>query len=174
RPRWRETARPASEARVMTPKPPTWMPARITTGPQVDQYSPVGTVVRPVTDTAETAVNTASTKGARCPLAGATGRVTRAANTASSVRDMPSLFHHGPCVDGRSSGVPRWLAWGHGDGRRVGSGRARLRLRPDAPDVARAARAHRAARARARAARSRGDRRAARGPRRGAPRGAHP
>src|SRR5690554_1765263 len=204
RPRWRETARPASEARVMTPKPPTWMPARITTCPQVDQYSPVGTVVRPVTDTAETDVNTASTKGARCPLAVATGRESRATNTAmippnavtarragavrarrstksrgpqstaSSVRDMPSLFHHGPCVDGRSSGVPRWLAWGHGDGRRVGSGRARLRLRPDAPDVARAARAHRAARARARVARRCRDRRAARRPGRGAARGAHP
>ena len=37
RPRWRETAKPRIEARVMTPRPPTTMPAAMMACPKGDQ-----------------------------------------------------------------------------------------------------------------------------------------
>jgi hypothetical protein len=54
------------------------MPTRMMAWPKEDQYTPVGTVVRPVTHTAEVAVNRASMNGARSPLAVAAGRLSRA------------------------------------------------------------------------------------------------
>ena len=52
------------DASVMTPRPPTTMPAAMTACPKGDQYDAVSTVVRPVTHTADTAVKSTSTKGA--------------------------------------------------------------------------------------------------------------
>ena len=37
RPRWRDTANPRIDARVMTPRPPTTMPAAMTAWPKGDQ-----------------------------------------------------------------------------------------------------------------------------------------
>ncbi len=61
----------------MTPSPPTLMATRMTTWPKPDQYVAVSTVTSPVTQTADTAVNSASTNGARWPLAVATGSESR-------------------------------------------------------------------------------------------------
>ncbi len=55
--RRRPIRRPSSTrpivARVMIPSPPTWIRSRITTCPNGDQYVPVSTDARPVTQTAE-------------------------------------------------------------------------------------------------------------------------
>ena len=44
----------------MIPNPPTWISARITTCPKPLQYTGVSTMIKPVTHTAEVAVNNAS------------------------------------------------------------------------------------------------------------------
>lgn len=72
-PSCRVTDSARSEEIVTIPRPPTWMPARITTCPAVDQWVAVSTVVRPVTDTAEVAVKTASCRWAGTPEAVAHG-----------------------------------------------------------------------------------------------------
>ena len=64
-PMCRITDRPSSEASVRTPRPPTFIATMITVSPKVDQCVAVSTVVRPVTQTAETAVKSASTRGVR-------------------------------------------------------------------------------------------------------------
>lgn len=75
------------------PSPPTLMASRMIVWPSPDQYVAVSTVVRPVPHTAETAVNSASTSGARAPDAVAAGiesspvnRVMTRANTVSARR----------------------------------------------------------------------------------------
>ena len=61
----REISNPTSDARVMMPKPPTWISARMTTWPKPDQYTGVSTTISPVTHTALVAVNSAVTSGSR-------------------------------------------------------------------------------------------------------------
>ena len=51
-------------AAVTTPRPPTWMSSRITACPKEDQKVAVSCTTRPVTHTAETAVNRLSAKPA--------------------------------------------------------------------------------------------------------------
>ena len=74
-PRCRDTAKARIDASVMTPRPPTTMPAAMTACPKGDQYDAVSTVVRPVTHTADTAVKSTSTKGAGSSEAEAMGNM---------------------------------------------------------------------------------------------------
>ncbi len=53
----------SSEAIERMPRPPIWMATRMITWPAGDQCTAVLTVVRPVTEKAETAVNMASCRG---------------------------------------------------------------------------------------------------------------
>jgi hypothetical protein len=70
---WNETRPPAtrrmSEENVMIPSPPSWMRARITDWPKPLNAVAVSTTTRPVTQTAEVAVNRASMKAMRPPRA---------------------------------------------------------------------------------------------------------
>ena len=75
------TMRASSEARVRVPRPPTKMPTRMTSWPKKDQCTAVDTTVRPVTQTADTAVNMAWCSGVKSPVAEDTGRDSRAVNT---------------------------------------------------------------------------------------------
>ena len=77
-PRWRDTAKPSTDARVMTPRPPTAMASAMTPWPKIDQWVAVSTVVSPVTHTAETAVKKTSTKATGSSSAAAKGRLSRA------------------------------------------------------------------------------------------------
>ena len=63
------------------PRPPTLIATMMITWPSPDQYVAVSTVVRPVTQTADAAVNNASTNGARWPDAVACGRDSSAENS---------------------------------------------------------------------------------------------
>jgi hypothetical protein len=58
-----------SEENVMIPSPPSWMRARMTAWPKPLKAVAVSTTTRPVTQTAEVAVNRASTKAIRPPRA---------------------------------------------------------------------------------------------------------
>ena len=51
---------PTSEAKIMIPRPPSWIMSMIATRPTPLQCVAVSTTVRPVTHTAEVAVNRAS------------------------------------------------------------------------------------------------------------------
>ena len=57
------TMRASSDASVRVPRPPTKMPTRMTSWPKKDQCTAVETTVRPVTQTADTAVNRAWCNG---------------------------------------------------------------------------------------------------------------
>ena len=71
----------------MIPNPPTWISTRITTCPNSDQYAPVSTVTSPVTHTAEVAVNTASSRVERSPVAVAAGNDSSTEPTAIAPRN---------------------------------------------------------------------------------------
>ena len=58
----------------MNPNPPSWISARITTWPKGLQWSAVSTTTRPVTHTADVAVNSASSGWVQSPLAEEIGR----------------------------------------------------------------------------------------------------
>ena len=103
RPMRRDTAMPSSDASVITPRPPIWMATRMTTRPQADQYSPVGTTTRPVTVLAEAAVNSASTNGARCPVAVAHGADRPSVTSAMTSPNTPSASRAGDCRAERST-----------------------------------------------------------------------
>ena len=75
----RDTRSASSVASAMIPMPPIWIRIMITTCPNAVQWSGVFTVVKPVTQSAEVAVNSASTKLALPSSVLATG------NTRSSV-----------------------------------------------------------------------------------------
>ena len=62
----------------MIPRPPTWISSSITTWPNGDQYVPVSTTARPVTQTHEVAVNSADTNGGSSPPAVAKGSISSA------------------------------------------------------------------------------------------------
>jgi hypothetical protein len=62
---------------VMYPSPPTWIKARITPWPKGDQKWGVSTTIRPVTQTAEVAVNRAAIRGGLSPTAVAYGSMRR-------------------------------------------------------------------------------------------------
>ena len=72
-PIWRDTASANIDARVITPRPPMRIPNMITICPNKDQQEAVLTTVRPVTQTAEVEVKTASTRGAGLPVVVAIG-----------------------------------------------------------------------------------------------------
>ena len=59
----------------MNPKPPTWISSRIATWPNGLQCVAVSTTTRPVTHTAEVAVNAASTSGVQVPSADEIGSI---------------------------------------------------------------------------------------------------
>src|SRR5262249_34652359 len=62
--RWPKTRNRAVES-VVIPSPPSWINARITTCPKVENSLPVSRTVRPVTHTALVAVNSASSRPIR-------------------------------------------------------------------------------------------------------------
>ena len=68
-------AKNTRDAMVMKPRPPIWMRTMMTTCPKREKVTPVFTTVRPVTQTAEVAVNRASTKPRLSLSFVATGRV---------------------------------------------------------------------------------------------------
>src|SRR5687767_7061862 len=71
--------RPANQKRNVAdapnPTPPNWIIPRIAAWPNVDQYEPVSTTTRPVTQTAEVAVKRATLNGGDEPLAVETGSI---------------------------------------------------------------------------------------------------
>ena len=69
------TSRSRSVDPVMNPKPPTWISARIAIWPNGLQYVPVSTTTRPVTQTADVAVNSAVTGWVQVPAADEIGSV---------------------------------------------------------------------------------------------------
>ena len=71
----------SSEARVRVPRPPTKMPTRMTSWPKKDQCTAVDTTVRPVTQTADTAVKSAWCRGVTSPVAEDTGSDSKAVKT---------------------------------------------------------------------------------------------
>ena len=79
----------------MTPKPPIWTPRSITPWPNPDQYESVGTVARPVTHTAEVAVNKASANGARCPDEVAIGVLRSPVNTTMTLANTARVSRAG-------------------------------------------------------------------------------
>src|SRR5699024_1759436 len=88
------TDRLSSEATVISPSPPSLIAIMITVRPKVDQWVPVSTVTRPVTQIAETAVNSASVRSVRTPSVVAAGSDSStvnapiiAVNTPSAIRD---------------------------------------------------------------------------------------
>ena len=88
-PSFRETSKPNKLANVRTPMPPTCIPNRMTISPKSDQCSAMFTTVRPVTHTADTAVNKLSASGVICPVRVEMGSDSTAVNTKmSSVKTM--------------------------------------------------------------------------------------
>src|SRR5262249_23551267 len=85
--RWPKTRNRAVES-VVIPSPPSWINARITTCPNVENSFPVSRTVRPVTHTALVAVNSASRKPIRAPAA-ARGRVSSSAPTRMAAANPP-------------------------------------------------------------------------------------
>ena len=74
------TIRASSEASVNVPRPPTKMPIRMISWPKKDQWTAVDTTVRPVTQTAETAVKSAWWIGVKSPVAEAAGSASSPVN----------------------------------------------------------------------------------------------
>ena len=70
-------SRSSSVEPVMNPNPPTWMRPRITNCPKGLQYVAVSTTTRPVTHTADVAVNSAVTGVVHSPDTADSGRVSR-------------------------------------------------------------------------------------------------
>ncbi len=68
RPRRRDTMSPMIDASVSTPIPPICTPSAMKAWPSGVQYVAMSTVARPVTQIAETAVKSASAKGAVSPV----------------------------------------------------------------------------------------------------------
>ena len=77
----RAMSRPSSVAKVMIPIPPTWIMTRMASSPNPDQKVGVSTTTRPVTHTADTAVNSAVTSPAGVPSSVATGSISRTVPT---------------------------------------------------------------------------------------------
>jgi hypothetical protein len=120
RPKRREAASDSKEPRVITPRPPTCTPAKITAWPKSDQYSAVGTVVKPVTQTAEVAVKTASTMFGEYGPARATGRPNRAA-TAKMTKVNAATAKRAGEMWARRSPNPRGRVWLPGVASRMAS-----------------------------------------------------
>ena len=102
RPRRRATRIPSSEAEVIKPNPPAWIPAAITTSPKVDQYDGVSTTTRPVTHTADVAVNSASRNDVSTPRSCDTGSISSSV-TMTIIDANPSMT----TTPGRRSWLPR-------------------------------------------------------------------
>ena len=66
-------------ATVMTPMPPIWMRSMITSCPKGDQVVAVSCSTRPVTQTAEVEVNSASRNGIAWPFRVETGSISSSA-----------------------------------------------------------------------------------------------
>ena len=91
RPRRREISNPTSEARVMMPKPPTWIIAAMATWPKPDQYTGVSTTISPVTHTALVAVNKAVSSGAEPGPSRAIGSINRPVPTATATANAATI-----------------------------------------------------------------------------------
>src|ERR687893_2328495 len=116
----RAMSRPSSVANVMIPMPPAWTNPRITSSPNVDQYVGVFTTSKPVTHTAETAVNTATTKPVDAPVSVVPGSISNtvpiaaamanpATTAAAGLRSNPATGDH--CCSAAIT-TRRRLAWG--------------------------------------------------------------
>jgi hypothetical protein len=103
RPRRRKTSSPRRDASVMIPNPPTWISARITTSPDVDQYDGVSTMTSPVTHTALVEVNRATINGALPSPARDDGSINRAVPTRTASAKATTTTCAGCRNHGRSS-----------------------------------------------------------------------
>src|SRR5215510_341770 len=101
--RWPKTRNRAVES-VVIPSPPSWINARITMCPKVENSLPVSRTVRPVTHTALVAVNSASRRPI-CASADARGRVSSSAPTRMATANPPTSTRVG-CLRSRCRQKP--------------------------------------------------------------------
>ena len=80
----RARSRPIRAAKIMMPSPPSWMSSMMTTCPNGLQNVGVSTTVSPVTQTAEVAVNSASTNDGDSPAAVEIGSISSAVPTSTA------------------------------------------------------------------------------------------
>ena len=80
---------------VINPKPPIWIRQSSTICPKRDQWVKVSTTIRPVTQVALVAVNTAVIKGVDSPFLDAIGSI-KAKEPASIMRKNPRAIICGP------------------------------------------------------------------------------
>ncbi len=85
----------------MIPSPPTWISSSITTWPNGDQYVPVSTTARPVTQTHEVAVKSAVRNGALLSPALANGSTSSAVPIAITVANEYAMSRSGCCAPRR-------------------------------------------------------------------------
>jgi hypothetical protein len=76
---------------VINPKPPTCIKEIITICPKSDQWVYVSYTIRPVTQVADVAVKSASTKGVDSPLLADTGSISKAVPT-NIIKRKPSTM----------------------------------------------------------------------------------
>ena len=79
------------DATVITPRPPTWISARIITCPKYDQYVAVSTTTRPVTHTADVAVKRAVPNDVNSPLLAEMGSMSSSAPSTMTMT-KPSII----------------------------------------------------------------------------------
>src|SRR3546814_4139232 len=90
-----------SDDRVMMPSPPICISTRITPAPKADQCPPVSTTERPVTHTAEVAVNSAVTQPVPSGVSVATGRNSSAPPTRLATANASTTY----CAGWRSASL---------------------------------------------------------------------
>ena len=83
------------EKTVMTPNPPSWMSARITTLPNRLQCTAVSTTTSPVTQTEVVAVNSAVSGPVCCPLAVEIGSHSSSVPTRIAERKLSGISRTG-------------------------------------------------------------------------------
>ena len=76
----------------MTPRPPIWISTMMTVFPNADQYVAVSCSTSPVTQEAETAVNSVVISGARVPSAVAIGRLKSSVPSPIRIRNPRAMI----------------------------------------------------------------------------------
>ena len=97
RPSRRAMSTPSRVPKDMTPNPPIWIRAMITTLPKPLQYTGVSTVISPVTQTDDVDVNRASRKGAPSGPFRETGSMSSTVPTATAAANPSTITWAGCC-----------------------------------------------------------------------------
>ena len=79
----------------MIPRPPAWINRRMTPSPNPDQAPAVSTTIKPVTHTADVAVNKAVTISTCSPLADATGNANSTVPTTTAPANATAITRLG-------------------------------------------------------------------------------